>query len=212
MRIAVIQETSAADRNADVLAALNGRGHTVINAGMSRNGAVPELTYIHTGFLAALLLETHRADLVVGGCGTGQGFLNSAMLYPNVFCGLVQTPLDAWLFGQINGGNCISLALNFGYGWAGDVNLRFVFDRLFSLPAFGQGYPPHRRESQQQSLRTLKEVTEATHRSFAEILERLPDSVTGPALRFPGVREFLDPETLEDRKLAAALETRLAQA
>lgn len=44
------------------------------------------------------------------------------------YCGLIQSPLDAWLFGQINGGNCISLALNFGYGWATDINLWFVFD------------------------------------------------------------------------------------
>jgi len=33
MRIAVINETSAADRNADILAALRGRGQKVINAG-----------------------------------------------------------------------------------------------------------------------------------------------------------------------------------
>ena len=110
MRIAVINETSAADRNADILAALDGRGHTVINAGMVKTGAKPELTYIHTGLLAALLLNTGRADFVVGGCGTGQGFLNAAMQYPGVFCGHILTSLDAWLFAQINGGNCISLA------------------------------------------------------------------------------------------------------
>ena len=54
MRIAVINETSAADKNADILAALSGRGHEVVNAGMTRSGTQPELTYIHTGFLAAL--------------------------------------------------------------------------------------------------------------------------------------------------------------
>jgi ribose 5-phosphate isomerase RpiB len=37
MRIAVINETSAADRNADILAALEGRGHEIINAGMRKN-------------------------------------------------------------------------------------------------------------------------------------------------------------------------------
>ena len=35
MKIAVINETSAADRNAEILAALEGRGHEVINAGIS---------------------------------------------------------------------------------------------------------------------------------------------------------------------------------
>ena len=55
------------------------------------------------------------------------------MQYPGVFCGHIMTPLDAWLFRQINGGNCISLALNQGYGWAADVNLKFIFDRFFSV-------------------------------------------------------------------------------
>ena len=87
MRIAVVNETSAADRNADILAALQGRGHEVINAGMTKNGQPPELTYIHTGLIAAILLNLKRVDLVVGGCGTGQGFLNSAMQYPGVVCG-----------------------------------------------------------------------------------------------------------------------------
>ena len=70
MNIAVINETSAADRNADILAALEGFGHTVINVGMKKNGEKPELTYIHTGLLAALIINTGAADLVVGGCDT----------------------------------------------------------------------------------------------------------------------------------------------
>ena len=36
MKIAVINETSAADKNTDILAALDGRGHEVINAGMKK--------------------------------------------------------------------------------------------------------------------------------------------------------------------------------
>ena len=191
MRIAVINETSAADKNADILAALEDRGHDVINAGMTKTGGNPELTYIHTGLLAALLLNLKRVDLVVGGCGTGQGFLNSVMQYPNVFCGLIQTPLDAWLYGQINGGNCVSLALNVGYGWAGDINLRFIFDRLLSLPEFGKGYPPHREQSQQQSLRTLEAVSTATHRPFNEVVALLDDPIVDAVLTFPGAAALL---------------------
>ena len=190
MNIAVINETSAADRNADILAALEGYGHTVLNVGMKKNGENPELTYIHTGLLAALFLNTGRVDLVVGGCGTGQGFLNSAMQYPGVFCGLISGPLDAWLFTQINGGNCISLALNQGYGWAGDVNLRFIFEKYFSVVS-GSGYPPHRRESQAQSRALLAEVNQQTHRPISEILVNLPETVLRPALDYPGVMDLL---------------------
>ena len=94
---------------------------------MTKTGAQPELTYIHTGFLAAILLNLKRVDLVVGGCGTGQGFLNSVMQYPNVCCGLIQSPLDAWLFGQINGGDCISLGFHYGFCWAAEIHLEVIF-------------------------------------------------------------------------------------
>ncbi len=169
MKIAVINETSAADRNADILAALEGRGHEIINAGMTKNGATPELQYIHTGLLAAIFLNLGRVDLVVGGCGTGQGFLNAVVQYPGIFCGHILNDLDAWLFAQINAGNCISLALNQGYGWAANINLKFIFDRFFSVDA-GQGYPAHRREPQAQSRLTLQAVSAVTHRPFAEII------------------------------------------
>ena len=70
MRIAVINETSAADKNKDILAALDGREHEIINAGMTERGAEPELTYVHTGLLSAMLLErdhgrTPRVDALL---------------------------------------------------------------------------------------------------------------------------------------------------
>ena len=71
MKIAVINETSAADRNVDILAASEGCGHAVINVGMKKNGGKPELQYIHTGFIAAVLLNLKRVNLVVGGAVEG---------------------------------------------------------------------------------------------------------------------------------------------
>ena len=63
--------------------------------------------------------DSHPAESQESGlCGRRMrhraGYLNSAMQYPNVFCGLILDPLDAWLFTQINGRNCISLALKRG--------------------------------------------------------------------------------------------------
>jgi ribose 5-phosphate isomerase RpiB len=207
MKIAVINETSAADRNADILAALEGCGHTIMNAGMTRSGAAPELQYIHTGLLAGLLLHLSRVDFVVGGCGTGLGFMNAAMQYPGVFCGHILAPLDAWLFAQINGGNCISLALNQGYGWAADVNLRFIFDRLFSVES-GAGYPPHRREPQKRSRETLALISTVTHRPWPRIVADLPDDVLLPALSYPGIRELVEVSSIQDAKLRVALQGR----
>jgi hypothetical protein len=131
------------------------------------------------------------------------------MQYPGVFCGHILNSMDAWLFMQINGGNCISLALNQGYGWAGDVNLRFIFDRLFSVER-GGGYPAHRKESQQASRITLTTISQVTHTSFADIIHSLPDPVIKHVLNFPGTLNLLDIDTIEDKPLKEALMARLA--
>ena len=207
MRISVINETSAADRNCDIIAALQDTGHEIINAGMTKCGAQPELSYIHTGLMSAILLNANTADFVVGGCGTGQGFQNSVMQYPGVFCGLISSPLDAWLFMQINGGNCISLGLNQGYGWAGEVNLKFIFEKLFSVER-GAGYPAHRKEPQRISRNILQQVNAATHRSMTEIIAALPDDVVHPVITYPGFFELMESWAKTDPAILAAVDKR----
>jgi len=208
MRVAVVNETSAVDKHPHIMAALEGRGLDVINAGMAEAGEQPELQYGHTGFISALLLNAGRVDMVVGGCGTGQGFLNSVMQYPGVFCGHLLTSLDAWLFTRINAGNCVSLALNQGWGWAGDVNLRLLFDQLF-VTERGEGYPAHRRVPQRASRQNLWTITRATHRPMAEIVTLLPDEIVVPAITHPAAAAALDIATIEDEALRSALRTRL---
>jgi ribose 5-phosphate isomerase RpiB len=205
MRIAVVSETAAGDKNADIVTALSGRGHEILNAGMKKSGEVPELQYFHTGLLAALLLHSNRADLVVGGCGTGQGFFNAAVQYPGVFCGYLNTPLDAWLWNQINGGNCISLCLNQGYGWAGGINLQLLFDALFATEK-ACGYPEHRKEPQKNSRAILAEISQIAHLSFEKILEKLPQEVISTVLYYPGVKEILDPNTITNQDLRVTLQ------
>ena len=208
MRIAVINETSAADRNADILAALDRFGHDVINTGMKRSGEKPELSYIHTGLMAAVLLNAGTVDFVVGGCGTGQGFLNSVMQYPGVACGHILTPLDAWLFTRINGGNCVSLMLNQGYGWAGEVNLRFIFEKLFCVEP-GAGYPSHRREPQRESRELLGRLNLVTHRSMQEVLADLPGEVVLPVATYPGLMKLMESWPGTDRAISGALKDRI---
>lgn len=170
MRIAVINEVSASPKNEDIVNALHQTTDAeVINVGMRNPQQMPSLTYIHTSYMAAILLNTGCCDFVIGGCGTGQGFLNGVLQFPGVTCGLIVDPLDAWLFSQINGGNCISLPLNKGYGWAGGVNLQYVFEKLFADPA-GAGYPKERAESQAQSRQILADISKISHKDFMEIL------------------------------------------
>ena len=207
MRIAVINETSAAGRNADILAALDGLGNEVINTGMKKAGEAPELSYIHTGLMAAVLLNARTVDFVVGGCGTGQGFLNSVMQYPGVTCGHILTPLDAWLFAQINAGNCVSLMLNQGYGWAGEVNLRFIFEKLFCGEP-GAGYPVHRQVPQRESRELLGRLNLVTHRTMPEVLAELPGEVVSPVINYPGFLELLESYGDKGTNILAALKKR----
>jgi hypothetical protein len=130
------------------------------------------------------------------------------MQYPGVFCGHILNALDAWLFTQINGGNCIALALNQGYGWAGDVNLRFIFDRIFSVEN-GCGYPAHRQEPQKAARLTLEKISQTTHRPLSDIVESLPDEVIAPVLTYPGMMEVIDPDSIKDAALQRAILKRL---
>lgn len=200
MNIAVLNEVSARSKNGELLAALEGRGHGVYNCGMDTDSDLPELTYIHTGLMAGLIAATGSADLIVGGCGTGEGFLISSNQYPGIICGLVTNPLDGWLYAQINGGNCIALPFLLGYGWAGDVHLRFIFDRYFSVES-GCGYPEHRKESQRESRRMLEEINVRVRKGWSDILESLDRDLVKKVASFPDFIEFLDRQGTENRQL-----------
>ncbi len=191
MRIAVINEVSSQDKNEKVIKALEPFPVEVFNVGMTGAGNEPELTYIHTGLMAGIALNSGAVDLVIGGCGTGQGFMISAMQYPQVYCGLILDSLDAWLFSQINGGNCVSLALNKGFGWAADINLSYIFEKLFADP-MGRGYPPHRAESQQASRMKLKEVSAASHKDFQEILKEIDPALLKQVFSHKPFKELID--------------------
>ncbi|MDP2790259.1 MAG: RpiB/LacA/LacB family sugar-phosphate isomerase [Rectinemataceae bacterium] len=210
MRVAVVNEISAADKNAAIIATLGERGLEVVNAGMRSKSDQPPLLYTHTGFISALLVHLNLVDLVIGGCGTGQGYLNAVMQYPEVTCGHILSPLDAWLFARINSGNCVSLALNQGYGWAGEINLGFIFDRLFSVE-WGSGYPEERREPQRESREDLKAISGATHRSFPEIILALPDKIVLPALGHLVSTGILDISAQGNEEIKNAIRKRLGR-
>ncbi len=190
MKIAVINEVSARDKNPYIVEALKQTGNEILNVGMEAGDFDLELTYIHTGLMAAIALNLGAVDLVVGGCGTGLGFLNSVMQYPGVFCGLVSDPVDAFLFGQINGGNCISLALNKGFGWAGDINLKYIFEKFFTAD-FGKGYPKHREESQQESRKVLNVISHCTHKDFIQILSSFDSDIVKTTMKSEKFRNMI---------------------
>ena len=209
MNIAVVTEVSTKDKNVHVVKALESTGHRILNLGMTGDEGQEELSYMHTGFITALLLNAGSADLVVGGCGTGHGYNLSAMQYPGVFCGLVLSPLDAWLFRQINNGNCISLALNKGFGWAGDVNIEFIFEKFFSVEA-GRGYPAHRQIPQQIYRDKLFALSSKIHLGMPEIIAIMPEETFLPSVKRPGVMEAIK-NGKSSQPIIEAIDTRLNQ-
>jgi len=200
MKIAVIIEGSTKNRSLDVENAVKSfDGHEVFNLGMKNVEGEPDLTYMETGFLTALLLNLGAVDFVVGGCGTGQGYMNMALQFPGVACGLMTDPVEAFLFSQVNAGNCISLPLNKGYGnLAGDLNVKYILRELFNNK-FGQGYPEARREIQIGARNKLAAVSRATHKSMPEILGCIDASIVKNALSFPGVMDFIEAHAPESK-------------
>ena len=147
MKIALINENSQAGKNAVIENALKKvvepMGHTVVNYGMYTADDVCQLTYVQVGILAAVLLNSGAADYVITGCGTGEGAMLACNTFPGVICGHVEDPLDAYTFAQINDGNAISIPFAKGFGWGGDLNLEYIFEKLFCEES-GQGYPKER--------------------------------------------------------------------
>ena len=194
MKIAVINEGSTKARNADVISALESvnqkKEHEIFNLGMKNAGGEPDLNYLDTGFLSALVLNLKAVDYVLGGCGTGQGFMNAVLQFPGVLCGILMDPVDSFLYSQVNAGNCVSFSLNKQYGLGGDLNLKYMLQNLFN-DTYGQGYPAHRREIQLKARARLEKLSVDSHKTMKEIIQAMDKSVVDTVLKFPGVTDFI---------------------
>ena len=127
MKIALINENSQNGKNTMIETALKKvvepMGHEVVNYGMyAEEGSAP-LTYVQCGILAGVLLNSGAADYVVTGCGTGEGAMLACNSFPNVLCGHVADPLDAYTFAQVNDGNCVAMPFALKNGWGQELNL-----------------------------------------------------------------------------------------
>ncbi len=183
MRIALINENSQAAKNGLILTALKNvvepMGHTVDNYGMYTADDQAQLTYVQAGILGAILLNSGAADYVITGCGTGEGAMLAMNSFPGVLCGHIEDPVDAYTFAHVNDGNAIALPFAKGFGWGGELNLTYIFEKLFGF-GHGQGYPKERVEPEQRNKKILDQVRLQTLRPLTECLEHLdPDLVRG---------------------------------
>ncbi|ADZ83723.1 RpiB/LacA/LacB family sugar-phosphate isomerase [Cellulosilyticum lentocellum] len=176
MKIALINENSQATKNSLICETLRKvvepMGHKVFNYGMYSAEDVHQLTYVQAGLLTAILINSKAADFVVTGCGTGSGAMLAANSFPNVLCGLIVDPSDAYMFGQINDGNAIAMPYAKGFGWGAELNLQYIFEKLFEGER-GLGYPRERAVPEQRNKRILDDVKKVTHVDMLTILHNI---------------------------------------
>ena len=193
MRIALINENSQAAKNSIIEKALRKvvepMGFEVRNYGMYAADDEAQLTYVQNGILAATLLNAGACDYVITGCGTGEGAMLALNSFPGVICGHVATPLDAYTFAQINDGNAISLPFALGFGWGGDLNLEYIFEKLFCEPS-GGGYPKERAVQEQRNKKILDGVKLVTYKTMEEILPALDQELVKGAFAGKNFREY----------------------
>ncbi len=185
MKIALINENSQAAKNELIYTTLKNvvepLGHTVYNYGMYTAEDKTQLTYVQNGILAAILLNSGAVDYVVTGCGTGEGAMLACNTFPGVICGHVVDPSDAYMFAQINDGNAISLPFAKGFGWGAELNLEYIFEKLFSCES-GQGYPKERVIPEQRNKKILDEVKKIAYHDLITILKNIDQDLLKGAI------------------------------
>ena len=211
MRIALINENSQAAKNAAIEAALKKvvtpMGHQVDNYGMYGKEGESQLTYVQNDILAAILLNSGAADYVVTGCGTGEGAMLALNSFPGVLCGHVVDPSDGFMFAQINDGNAVSMPFAKGFGWGGELNLEYCFEKLFGF-GHGQGYPKERVEPEQRNKKILDGVRAATFKPLIECLKSIDQNLLKGAVAGAKFSELFF-ASCKDEELAAYVKTLL---
>lgn len=176
MKIALINENSQCSKNEMIYNSLKKvaekYGHEVLNFGTYGPEDKTQLTYVEAGLLTAILLNTKTVDFVVTGCGTGEGAMLAANSFPNVLCGHIVDPSDAYMFMQINNGNAVSFPFAKGFGWGAELNLEYCLNELFAHEP-GNGYPKERVVPEQRNKKILDEIKQITHTNMLEIVKNI---------------------------------------
>ena len=211
MKIALINENSQAAKNSMICENLKKivepMGHEVFNYGMYTAEDETQLTYVMCGLLSAILLNSKAADYVVTGCGTGEGAMLACNSFPGVLCGHIVDVEDAYMFAQINDGNAIAMPFAKGFGWGGELNLEYCFEKLFGF-GHGQGYPKERVVPEMRNKAILDDVRAATFKPLIECLQSIDQDLLKGAIAGEKFSELFF-ASCKDEQLAAYIKTLL---
>lgn len=212
MKIGLIIENSQAAKSSLVYDALTTvtepLGDQVFHYGMYGAEDDAQLTYVMNGLLAGILLNSKAVDFVVTGCGTGVGSMLACNAMPGVFCGLVVDPTDAFLFGQINDGNAMSMPYAKGFGWAAELNLQDCYRKLFEVER-GVGYPKERAQIMAKNRNILKDLKGAASHDMLEVLKRVDQDLLRSAISGERFSEYFFANS-QDTDMSAYLKDVLA--
>ena len=104
--------------------------------------------------------------------------------------------------------NAVALPFAKGFGWGGELNLEYTFEKLFGF-GHGQGYPKERVEPEQRNKKILDGVRAIAFRDLNDILKDLPRDLVKGALSGEHFAEYFFP-ACKDEKLAATVKELLA--
>ncbi|MEM1188802.1 MAG: RpiB/LacA/LacB family sugar-phosphate isomerase [Pseudomonadota bacterium] len=201
MKIALIIENSQAAKSDVVHTALKNvvepLGHEVHHYGMYSAEDSASLTYVMNGLLAGILLNSKAADFVVTGCGTGVGSMLACNSMPGVFCGLIIDPTDAFLFGQINDGNAMSMPYAKGFGWAAELNLEDCYRKLFEHER-GVGYPKERAAIMAKNRGILADMKAASCRDILSVLKSVDQDLLRSTIAGERFAELFYPSSQDE--------------
>ena len=191
MKIGVIQASSQASKNSLIYNTVRkyAPDAEVINFGCTEDEQ-ERYSYIEISLLAGMLLASGAVDFIVTGCSSGQGMMLACNSFPGVLCGYAPTPVDAYLFAQINNGNAVSLPLGEEYSWTGPENFEATIARLFSEP-FGQGWPKGESARKLRDTELLKSIRRNSQVSPVELLSSLDKTVVESILRKQNVVRYI---------------------
>ena len=191
MKIGIIQASSQVGKNKLIFDTVKkyAAGSEIINFGCTEDEP-DRYSYIEISVLAGMLLSSGAVDFIVTGCSSGQGMMLACNSFPGVLCGYAPTPMDAYLFAQINNGNAVSLPLGEEYTWAGYENFDATVAKLFSEP-FGQGYPKGEAARKLRDTELLKQIRRSSQRAAVDLLESLDGDFVQSILRKQNVIGYI---------------------
>ena len=97
---------------------------------------------------------------------------------------------DAYMFMQINDGNAIALPFAKGFGWGAELNLTYIFEKLFEGEP-GGGYPKERVVPEQRNKKILDGVRAVTlKRDLVEVLKELDQDLVKGAVAVRSSKNF----------------------